>query len=325
MQMHPRVPPAPCINSPHTNLHKLCATVYPEFQASPSYEHLCEELTTGARSSARARQPASPPYSLSNSPTTNVDANGVFYLDDGGGGDDGIGGDCSATASAGGYSRLSMTPSPQEKQQHRLRQEERSPSPFSLLSSSPEKRGNSKNDDSDSGNHLRRSIDPSIGSGSVGGSGSVNGRSGTGGSERSSWSAGGQIDSSVVEMFGPQFGVLWEASRGWVLDKVMRKMELPSHISRHRPPLRGRGSDEDGARGGGEGGSGGERVRRLSRSGSGAGLGSGEDGEGRMGHILLYELSCLEYVYVGGNRPARVFFECSILCNLFLYVVLQAK
>lgn len=62
---------------------------------------------------------------------------------------------------------------------------------------------------------------------------------------------------------GPGFEELWNGGRGWVLEKVMRKIEIPSYVSRHRPPFEGTRAKEVG-------------VRRLSRSGSGTSLGSGE-------------------------------------------------
>ncbi|CAN0209971.1 unnamed protein product, partial [Laminaria digitata] len=47
-------------------LRKLCASVYPDFQASSSYEHLCDELTTGAHSPPRL--PPGPPYRSAGEP-----------------------------------------------------------------------------------------------------------------------------------------------------------------------------------------------------------------------------------------------------------------
>lgn len=79
---------------------------------------------------------------------------------------------------------------------------------------------------------------------------------------------GGGRDTSVRSP-GPEFEVLWMASRGWLLEKVMRRIELPSYISRHRPPWGGEGQAR--RRGGAAG-----ELRRRSRSGSGTALSSGE-------------------------------------------------
>lgn len=86
-----------------------------------------------------------------------------------------------------------------------------------------------------------------------------------------------------MTLSGPDFGTLWESFNGSVLEKVMRRIELPSHVSRHRPPL-----DEAGAGGAGGGCRREGSVhsgRRLSRSGSGASVLSG------MMVILLSSLS----------------------------------
>lgn len=78
----------------------------------------------------------------------------------------------------------------------------------------------------------------------------------------------------VGSVSGPQFDVLWRASQGWVLEKVMRRVELPSHMSRHRPPW----EKADQRRGQGRRGGGGSAVEAaaLSRSGSSPLLRSGE-------------------------------------------------
>lgn len=81
---------------------------------------------------------------------------------------------------------------------------------------------------------------------------------------------GGTGVGAAMAVSGPEFDVLWSASRGWILEKMMRRIELPSHVSRHRPPL----GKEEGQQGKGEGAA--AARRRVSRSGSGASLGAGE-------------------------------------------------
>lgn len=163
-----------------------------------------------------------------------------------------------------------MPPSPpQEPQAPPLRLSvngsgaEKPRSPFAFLGTAPAK-------DKRRGSHERRSSAPVAAvkvAGAVIASGGVE-------NGRRPWadavafrSAGGNAAEVEAPMAvsGPEFEVLWSASRGWVLEKVMRRIELPSHVSRHRPPW-----------GGGRDGKGEGAARRVSRSGSGAVFGSGE-------------------------------------------------
>lgn len=106
-------------------------------------------------------------------------------------------------------------------------------------------------------------------------------------------------------MSGPQFDMLWRASRGYILEKVMRRVELPSHVSRHRPPFEK--ADQRGQ--GGEGGAAGSAG--LSRSGSSPTL--LPSGEKR-----------LPYVYISRESATKIFNRsrsCIIWCMRIIWQV----
>ncbi|CAM9783591.1 unnamed protein product, partial [Scytosiphon promiscuus] len=190
-------------------LRKLCASVYPDFQASVCYEHLCSELTMGPRSPARL-----PP----------------------------------AVATA---LRRRRRWSP------RLQSREKPRSPFAFLGGGSPPRDSPRERDRErvAWDGTRRSSAPGVHAGGVAGRGAGAGGTSAGrgglGSGRAGATVGG--DSSAPDgdvprpsvqgggkgigaVSGPQFDLLWRASRGWLLEKVMRRVELPTHVSRHRPP-----------------------------------------------------------------------------------------
>lgn len=242
--------PPPVPRPPTVVVHpqKLCASIYPTFQASPTYEQLCDELTACARSPVRA--PLAAADKAHDTATLDVGAVAVAVGDDvppaaptATNADNAAAGGLNGYA--GGDAERIAWPPPRQLGPHGKPE-----SPFAFLGNSPERRRNT---------HMRRSTAPGLGGG---GSGDFDPRA-EALAFRQAGCKVGQIE-TPTSLSGPDLRTLWEASRGLVLEKVMRKIELPSHISRHRPPLGG-----EGAGGGTPGG------RRLSRSGSGATLGSG--------------------------------------------------
>ena len=291
-----------CISNPlpflrlHPSILQLCASIYPDFQASSCHEHLCFELTAGARSPARlppgppdqsdfdalppptppaaagsaprdsAEPPASPPRRAQAPPPLRqkmlLQQQQQLRLQQGGGGGGGSGGGGSAGAV------------------------EKPRSPFAFLgggSPSRERERDRAGSAADVGARRSSSPVPS----------SANGGSRAGG-ELGPFALDGEAarppvpapavrggEGRVGAVSGPQFDVLWRASRGWVLEKVMRRVELPSHVSRHRPPWekadQGRAQ---GRRGGGEGAA--AETGALARSGSSPMLKSGEVFAGMM-------------------------------------------
>ena len=298
----PSHPPSPTDHSPTLRClfptrdltAQLCGHVYPDFQASTCYEHLCLELTAGARSPARL--PPGPPDQSDFDPlptqTPPPPPPGPTAAARGGGGGGGAARAPTADrpappAGAAGLSPPGRTPAPpplrqkmlQQQQQMRLQQGgarsgaggaggsgDKSRSPFAFLGggSSPSREGG--RDRAATAGGARRSSAPGVsGGGGGGGGGGASDPSGVGAgtsgttvvtaggtagaadpfapdeettraSARGGGGGGGGGEGQVGAVSGPQFDPLWRASRGWVLEKVMRRVELPSHVSRHRPP-----------------------------------------------------------------------------------------
>ena len=281
--------------------------MYPDFQASSSYEHLCDELTTGAHSPPRL--PPGPPYRAAGEPplpdavtiTAAAAAASVGSSSSSAVAEVIPLGEQSSEQSSEKVAPVAVTPSRVRGHGGGLNGgssglgggEVKPRSPFSFL-------GGAGSPSKESRGHLRRSSAPGFGvvGGGVGGGGGGDeagvsggagvgvgggnvgsgGGSGSGVGRRESWGEafrsegnGGGRDTSARSP-GPEFEVLWMASRGWLLEKVMRRIELPSYISRHRPPWGMEGQ----ARRRGGGGAG--ELRRRSRSGSGTALTSGGRG-----------------------------------------------
>lgn len=279
-------PPLPSLSAVLTFLSrllfKLCASVYPDFQASGTYEYLCDELTSSARSPRRSS--GGHPGSVIGSSSPDPSSHGTSLSD-------------GNPASENGYSTYPPS-SPDSSQhshatvgaekgaalsppQHFASSNGRSRSPFTFLGSNGNTGGSPGRSESLQHHHLRWS--PVSGAGE-----SCNG--GGDGSSRESWAdmlasrpSGGRAARDMeasMSVSGPDFASLWERCHGCVLEKVMRRIELPSHVSRHRPPLAGDAPAGDGG-GWGQGGCGGgggsssTPIRRLSRSGSGASVVAG--------------------------------------------------
>lgn len=275
---------------------QLCASIYPDFQASSCHEHLCFELTAGARSPARL--PPGPPdqsdFDALPPPTPAAAAAGSAPRD-------------SAEPPAS-PPRRAQAPPPlrqkmlqQQQQQLRLQQGggggggsggggsagavEKPRSPFAFLgggSPSRERERDRAGSAADGGARRSSSPVPS----------SANGGSRAGG-ELGPFALDGEAarppvpapavrggEGRVGAVSGPQFDVLWRASRGWVLEKVMRRVELPSHVSRHRPPWEK--ADQGRAQGRRGGGGAAAEAGALARSGSSPMLKSGEVFAGMM-------------------------------------------
>lgn len=261
---------------------KLCASVYTDFQDSATYEHLCDELSGTSRSPRRSG-------GVYSSGTASPGTNGLVGGSGGSTFADNLSvstqlnspssPDSSCHSLTGGIEKVAQSPPRQLQGAHARGRS----SPFMFVGGSGSAGGSPGHPES-LHHHLRRSTSTT----SVGAdSGSTGGGDGGG---RDPWaealafrSGGGKSRDVEVPMVlsGPEFSSSWESSQGSILEKVMRRIELPSHVSRHRPPLA--------ASGGGGGGSGkyapGNRVggtetshtrRRFSRSGSGTSCASGE-------------------------------------------------
>ncbi|CAN0022707.1 unnamed protein product, partial [Hapterophycus canaliculatus] len=299
-------------------LRKLCASVYPDFQASLCYEHLCSELTTGPRSPARL--PPGPPDDSDFTPPSPRDAAAEAAA--GAGGLPGSSEPSSWTTSGPAVvpsspPRRAQAPPPlrqkmllqqQQQQQHggsggrnggggggggggaggaSERSREKPRSPFAFLGGGSPPRDSPREGDRDrvAWDGTRRSSAPGGTPGGAAGRGpgtvAVPAGRGALGSGRGG-AFGGHPSTpdedvprppvqggarGVGAVSGPQFDLLWRASRGWVLEKVMRRVELPSHVSRHRPPWDRAGQEQGrGRRGGGEEAG---KGRRFSRRDSG--------------------------------------------------------
>lgn len=307
----PPIPPLP--PSPVT---QLCASIYPDFQASSCHEHLCFELTTGARSPARL--PPGPPDQSDFDPLppptppllgSAPGVRGVRALST-----DRATSKDSAEPPASPPTRAQAPPPLRQKmlqqqQQMRLQQGgggtggagvgggggggsgERPRSPFAFLGggSPSRERETDRAAAAAAVDTARRSSAQGL-SGGAGGNGSSRADELAPSAPNEDAvrvvalpevalpaaavpAARGGDGRAVGAVSGPQFDVLWRASRGWVLEKVMRKVELPSHVSRHRPPWdkadQGRAEGRRGGRSAVEPGA-------LSRTGSSPVLCSGE-------------------------------------------------
>ncbi|CAB1100395.1 unnamed protein product [Ectocarpus sp. CCAP 1310/34] len=240
----------------------LCASVYPDFQASSSHEHLCAELTTGTRSPARL--PPGPPDELDFDPPPSQQQQR-----------DSIGGGAPlppppqgptpavrrGTSAAVSPPRQARAPPPlrqkmllhQQQQQQQQRQQggssevgagekAGSASPFAFLGGGTPPSDGERKVITAGNSHARRSSAPGVSPTGVASRGAgVGGKNGPGRVDpfQSEDDAPRVSDRAgrVQGVSGPQFEPLWRASRGWVLEKVMRRVELPPHVSRHRPPL----------------------------------------------------------------------------------------
>ncbi|CAN0403428.1 unnamed protein product, partial [Ectocarpus sp. 8 AP-2014] len=237
-------------------LRKLCASVYPDFQASSSHEHLCAELTTGTRSPARL--PPGPPDQLDFDPAPSQQQR------------DSIGGGAPlppppqgptpaarrGTSAAVSPPRQVRAPPPLRQKMLLQQQQQQqqgggsevgagdkasSASPFAFLGGGTPPSDGERKAVTAGNSHARRSSAPGVSPTGVASRGAgIGGKSGPGrvdpfppeeDAPRVSDRAG-----RVQGVSGPQFEPLWRASRGWVLEKVMRRVELPPHVSRHRPP-----------------------------------------------------------------------------------------
>lgn len=330
---------------PRSRRSKLCASVYPDFQASVCYEHLCSELTMGPRSPARL--PPGPPDDADFDPPPHQDAAAAAAASGGGGGvpsstslaamhavrgTRGLSASSestqSTTAGAGTVPssppRRAQAPPPlrqkmlQQQQQQMLHQQqqggpgvrhgsgggsgvgersrEKPRSPFAFLGGGSPPRDSPRERDRErvAWDGTRRSSAPGVSAGGTASRGpgtgvAASGRGGglgSGGGGRVGGDsfgpeedvprppAQGAARGGVGTVSGPQFDLLWRASRGWVLEKVMRRVELPPHVSRHRPPW-DRVGQEQGQGHGGEGGEAG-RGRKSSRRGTGPAVSPGE-------------------------------------------------
>ncbi|CAM9333451.1 unnamed protein product [Ectocarpus sp. 4 AP-2014] len=288
-------------------LRKLCASVYPDFQASSSHEHLCAELTTGTRSPARL--PPGPPDQLDFDPAPLQQQR------------DSVGGGAPlppppqgptpavrrGTASTVSPPRQVRAPPPLRQKMLLQQQQQQqqgggsevgagdkasSASPFAFLGGgTPPSDGERKVVTAgDSYSHARRSSAPGVSPTGVASRGAgIGGKNGPGrvdpfpseeDAPRVSDRAG-----RVQGVSGPPFEPLWRASRGWVLEKVMRRVELPPHVSKHRPPW--------------------DKACQQGRRGDKGAVGTGRSSSGTVPPDLRQHLSLPRTARRLGRRPSH--------------------